>query len=320
MESSKDKQAQNIQKIKLFAMFLLIAVVSWLFMFISNEKTDRMVFKFKIEPNTVMFLSQNEWEGQATALVETSGIISSFKKTYPDVLTIKEAWVENIYGGTPYILLNNFLNEWQGAIVDIKLLRFEKDTLWIPVKRKTVKRIPVNVPVNIHFRSGYKWSHDPIVNPDSIEIVGNKVYLDAINEVFTDTLYYDGLDQNLRLTIPLESPFKEVFFKTQEVEFSGEVLKFTENTIDIPINLTVENPQYQVEIFPKIVKLTYQIPIEKFNEVTVNDFEVSCVISNEVLTNDQQNLLLPQLSKKPEWVNYYNIEPTEIRFIAYPSK
>ena len=109
MENSKDKHAQNIQKIKLFVMFLLIAIVFWFFMFISTEKTERMAFKFKMEPNTVMFLSQNDWEGEATALVETSDLVNSLKKTYPNVLTIKEAWVENIYGGIPYILVNNFL-------------------------------------------------------------------------------------------------------------------------------------------------------------------------------------------------------------------
>ncbi|PIE48292.1 MAG: hypothetical protein CSA40_01180 [Flavobacteriales bacterium] len=317
MFSAKEKQEQKFQKLKQFAIFFVIAIVFWLLMSISAKKTARMTFKFRMESNTVMFLSHSQWEGEATAIVEASGLVSSLKKTHPDILTIKETWVDNLHGGTPYVLINNFVNQWQKNIVDIKLIEFDKDTLWLPVKRKSVKRIPVNVPTHIQFKPGYKWASAPKITPDSIDIVGSQVYLDALHEVTTDTLYYKGVDGDLAVDVPLKSPFKEVFFKTKKVRFAGNVLKFTENTIQVPLMVTVDDRNYQVEVFPKTVQLTYQVAIDSFKRLTVHDFEVSCVIDESLLLSNTQDLLTPRLSKKPEAVVYYTIAPKQVKFFAY---
>ena len=134
------------------------------------------------------------------------------------------------------------------------------------------KVVPVKTNVSLSFMQQYELDGDITVSPDSITVYGAKKSIDTIHAVYSKPLEKNKLRNPFSDKVEL-IPIRNVVFSNESVEISGEVEKFTEQTISIPIKLlNVPNGQV-VDLMTEKVSLTFLIGMSKVQSYYPSDFE-----------------------------------------------
>ena len=134
------------------------------------------------------------------------------------------------------------------------------------------KVVPVKTNVSLSFMQQYELDGDITVFPDSIKVYGAKKSIDTIHAVYSKPLEKKKLRNPFSDKVEL-IPIRNVVFSNESVEISGEVEKFTEQTISIPIKLlNVPNGQV-VDLMTEKVSLTFLIGMSKVQSYYPSDFE-----------------------------------------------
>ena len=100
---------------------------------------------------------------------------------------------------------------------------------------------------------------------------------------------------------------------TESVSVIIPVEEYTEKTLEIPVHITDVPDIYTIRTFPQSVKVSCNIPISKFKELTEERLSVD--LSFKMLEENVSGTLNVDLSAKPEWVKSYNITPGKIEFL-----
>jgi hypothetical protein len=307
------KHLRKLQKLRLFLIFFVLAVVYWVFLSLSEVHKSHIKAKVQFVPRSQIFHLQEAWEAIGQIKVETTGFRILAHNIKPIKLEISEQWIVNTKNGEGYFLPNDYLKQWERSHQEFKFLQFEKDTLWLPLEQNYTKKIPVEIPLSVQFEPGYDWLSPPTISPDSIEVVASKIMLEKLDKIFTDTLVIVSQHNEFNAEIPLKEPYPNMFIKQKSVRLSGKIVPYTEKVIELPIK-TVNLPElYDINLFPNTVQVTFQVPLELYKMIKVSDFEVQCDLENKDRVAGN-GLLTPVLVSEPKEVQYARIQPEQVQY------
>ena len=97
------------------------------------------------------------------------------------------------------------------------------------------------------------------------------------------------------------------------VRITGNVVKFSELVIQVPVTVINLPPDVKVRTFPEIVEVRCQGTLEHLKELEVIDFEVVADYTN--VSSETGNRLSVRLIKYPKTLNNAMIDTNEIEFI-----
>ncbi|WP_299111081.1 hypothetical protein [uncultured Winogradskyella sp.] len=205
-----------------------------------------------------------------------------------------------------YLLEGQLGNSYQ-------LLSVMPDTLLISFSKRASKVVPVELVKNINYAVGYDLKGDFNFNTDSVKIVGSAAMVNKINSIKTEELLLTSVNQPISTSLNLDiSSLENIEVFPKIIQVSGDVARFTEGIKEVPVIITNQPSNVNINYFPKTVSVSFYVDLEDYNAVKTDDFRVEC---NYKDLGNNQTYLLPKVVKKPSFVKRVNIRQKRIDYI-----
>jgi len=213
----------------------------------------------------------------------------TFVKSIDSTLTIKVK-------GSGFTLINNKLkslnytidtkkgiNEWVWEAngyqfnelfsKNIKVLSVIPKRIKFKIKTLAKKKVPIQSKIIVNTKLGYGVISSSL-SKDSIMIYGDKLNIDSISEIRTDSLFFDTVFEKLEGEVSLKNENKSVQMETQKVKYSYDIERFTQG--DFQVNIEIKNmpKEKKLTIFPKQVNVQFQSPLSLFSDYRAESFGV----------------------------------------------
>ena len=314
-------RAQLNQRSVAFLACLILATLFWLLTSLSKDYVDEISIPVAYANMPEDLLVANKLTTQVSAQTKGGGFsLLWYKLQFEKVEIPVNANPVNLPRVTKngqtfhYILLGNKgleafrLDDDQLEIQDVY-----PDTLFIQYKPKYVKKVAVKLDAEITFEKQFGMVEEAKIEPDSVLLTGLKEEIDTIAFVRTQPQTWNNLDESLSSKVELRSfsdlPLITVSASTATVELN--VVEFTEGSVSIPLNIIARKPG-SVKVFPSVVDITFQVPLDAYDSVSADQFQASVVLND---LQAGQTRLTVNIDRHPDFVKNVRVNPSQVEFI-----
>ena len=304
------------RKIKIFLIFLVLTSIIWLLIELSKSYNSIAVFKVQYENVPSDKLLQNTMISDVGIVLKAPGFSQFRYKAKEHNIKFNLRKVSK-YNGKYYFLPNaqlSYLNDQFPA--DVEVLNVLTDTIFVELGENISKKVPVRTKVHVNFKLGYNFVGNLKSIPDSILVTGPEKYIDSILEISTNSLelneVYETINTTLRLRLPVNNDL--VKLSANEVQIVGEVDKFTEGNLNIPVVIINEPEGVKVNPFPKEIQVIYQIGLSNFNKINKDSFSI-VYDYNQYKNDSLTRYLTPVILQKSDLIYSVKLIPSQIEFL-----
>lgn len=316
IQSIKSKLLRSI-KSKRINVFLLFFALSFMFLLLTKlteDYTKTITFEIKpinaLENHVVLKDSTHKFD----ITLRTYGF--KFLRFYlanpvvtvdlEDLNTLDNKYIWTNSTGIAHI--NSQFNE------NVKILAVNPDKIVFRYDINGIKKVPLQLNSEVNFSPGYDMLQGYKMIPDSIKIIGPQVLLDSIHIVQTNLLSLTNInrDIDLQLNIIFPDSSKNIVYSHKKINVKGLVEKFTEGTVEVPVDLVNTPNDIKVNYFPKTINVVYYTSLSNFKQVKSSDFVVECDFNN---LKEESTFLEPRLIYYPENVKNIKLGQKQIEFI-----
>ena len=191
------------------------------------------------------------------------------------------------------------------------LLSMRPDTLEYYYSTGSAKKVPVALQGKVSAGLQY-YLPDTVFTPDSVWVYAPASVLDTITKAYTQPFEQDNISDTLRKQLTLVSQ-RGVKFIPSSVELMLPVDIYTEKTVEVPLHGINFPADKELRVFPSKVKITFQIGLSRFREVTANDFHL--YVSYEELLKLGTDPYTVKLKNCPEGVSHLRFNPEQVDFL-----
>lgn len=313
-QQSKIESLKNNKKLRVFLLFLSMAILFWMLIKLSKNYIADVEFNLVYTEIPKNKLLQNEPSEKIKLTLNTIGyklLKYSFKTRN---LNYSLTDLKRKEGSLYYSLTKSKLNYLQAQLsADTKVLKVEPDTLFFDLGVKKSKKVPIISNANLQFKPGYNLVKKYTLYPDFVTVSGPTKFIDSIKEIKTEKLdlidIFSSFEQELKLLVPN----KEVALSSKETIIKGQVEKITEGSFQISYQVINLPKNYFISTFPKEIKVVYQVALTDYNKISENSFEVIC----DYKETEDNNLdyLIPKIVEKPDILFDVRVIPNKIEFL-----
>ena len=309
---------QQWKEALIFFCFILLAFGFWLLQSLQEYEIDiRIPVKYKNVPPDISF---TETPPEAiTVKVKDKGSVLlnySFGRSFAPIEANMKTQSEK--SGKLIINRKDIENEIKKHLIaTTSLLSFEPQHIDAAYSKRIKKEIPAVFEGVVQTNAGFKVSGDISITPRSINVYASDVVLDTLKEIKTIYTEIKKGNKTVTRTVQLEK-IDGVTLEPTSVTVTIPIEEYTEKTLEIPVICTNLPPHYTLRMFPAVVKVSCNVPLSRFKDVSADDFEIR--ISFADLEQSASGTLPLQLNKKLSWVDVATISPDRIEFILEQTK
>ncbi|GAB1857767.1 hypothetical protein MHTCC0001_26040 [Flavobacteriaceae bacterium MHTCC 0001] len=317
IKKAKQQLLKSIKnkRLNVFLLFLLSSFLILIFTKLSKEYTNTISFNVKHINVPLDKVILDDSTHQLKITLKTHGFRwLNYYLTQPEITVdfSEEVYVQKrryIYTKSPEVL-----NEKKQFQNQVKILNITPDTLIFKFDTNSIKKIPVIPHTEITFAPGFDVLNAYTSNPDSITVIGPKETVDSIRLVSTEKVILEKVKTNISQQVNLMLPVYDtnLKFSNHKVELIAKVEKFTEGTLEIPIQIVNLPKGVSLNFFPKKLKVSYYTSLSDFDNITSNDFKVICDFKK---VGNSESSMIPELVKSPKHVKYVKLSQQHIEFI-----
>ena len=305
----------QIKRLNVFVLFLVLAFFISMVAKLSNQLSQTLQLKLiPTQLSTKEILTENK-PNYVYVTIKTQGF-NMLKYAFKDLaIEIDVTKLEK----------DSSFYHWRTNPKDLKLLNyFDSDVIVEAITPNTVsftydvqslKKIPVVVRATPEFALGYDLLNDLKSQPDSVTVVGPKVLLDSISNVFTSNLLLTDVKKDINQTVALEIT-PNLSFSNKFVQIKGEVDKFTEGKLNIPVSVINLPEAISLSIFPKEVPVVFYTNLNSYNSINATDFVVVCDYNR---LDTSTNVLTPILESYPPTIKNASLQINKLEYVINKS-
>ncbi|MCM4169744.1 hypothetical protein KCTC52924_03943 [Arenibacter antarcticus] len=309
------KNGLQKRKVKLFLMFLLGSSLAWFISNLAEQYTNDTTFDLSYTSAPDSLLLKKVSKKNIKVRLRASGfqfLVFGFKNK---VVTVdlsnlgkrgRKYYMSPMdYRGQIESQLPNFIN-----IVDM-----DRDSMFFNFQKLTKKKLAVVSNVNIDFEQHYLLDRDVTLIPDSITVIGPESEVSELKSIPTKKLSFANLTGNFSKTVDLQLPthLKNTTFSSKKVKVEGEIFKFSERILTIPINVINVPEGVVVRTFPETAEVLCRDRLVNLKKLKSTDFEVSADYAQFEENGD--NILELEITKKIESLNVVQLKEDKVEFI-----
>ena len=191
------------------------------------------------------------------------------------------------------------------------LLSISEDSLVFYFDKYITKSIPVKGFTEIKYASGYGNFGPLELKPDSVKVIGPGNAIQTINSIKTESISFENVKNDLRGKIKLKlDSLENTIIENTEVEYFLNVDQFTEETVDVNINVVSNFNKSSFNFFPKTVKVKFLVNVDNYVKLNPIDFKIECYI-DDLLKNDYSL----EVVKKPDFIKNVSLSTEKIQLI-----
>jgi hypothetical protein len=308
------------RKLLIFLFFLLLSIVFW-FLTALNKDYDTVISYpvryIKLPRGKVI---ANEVPDQLNLDVQSRGFTllrlnlqSRLSPLLFDVNSFSINTIPEQESLTLFIITNQAIEEIQEQLPsEIKIVGVSPDTLFLQLSDKYTKLTPVKLNLELEYEKQFMQVSDLIIAPDSVSLSGPKSLIDTIFSVGTIPEKVTGLKKNTELVLDLK-PINKIEFSDQKVVVNIPVEKFTEESIQIPLEVINMPDSLFLRTFPTSIEVTYRVGLSDYNKVSEHMFKA--ILDYSTIGNSIGNKLTVELIKIPDYVQVTNFSPKNVEYI-----
>lgn len=303
-------------KLKLFFFFLLVASIFWVLTKFSREFTTAMTAKINYLnlPETAA-LAHSNYRDIGFDLTANGFEILFYKLKNPSLDIDVSKYYKNDQDNFT-VTKNELVRQLSSRFnkyMEIKNLSVEG--LLVKLDPIILKKVAVNAKMDIRFKDGFKPIDSFQLKPDSITISGPTAVLEKIDFVNTKTLTLRGVEKTISETLQIVSPSNEVVkIKPETIKVKWPVAEFSQGNFTLAVEVINLPPSLELKLVPERISVSFDISVNKFSSVNRENFRVVCDYAQR---NDQENFMLPMLTKKPDGAVNIVFEPKKIDFLVF---
>ncbi len=310
------RKKYNTKKIKTFLLFLGVACVIWVLTKFSKEYTATIngdIVYSNLPENTV--IGEGNPQDFSFEVTAVGFKFLQYQLNKPRII----------------IPLNNFAVDESDRVVlesrdlnrlvsselgnDVSISNLSLSQLNISLDRVGSKRVPVVANTNILFREGFKTIYGPVLSPDSVNIFAPNNILSGIDSIPTTLVSLTDVHQMVEVNVKLELPDDENFnVEPKQVELQLDVTEFTQKTVSVPIEVINIPTGTTVKIIPEVLMISFDVAMERFNDIYDSDFKVVCDFNNK---NNEENFMLVELRNQPEGIFHIEFSEKKIDYLIF---
>ncbi|TNF25307.1 MAG: YbbR-like domain-containing protein [Bacteroidetes bacterium] len=304
-----------------FLLCLLLSGLFWLLTSLSKEYVDKVELAVTYEGVPEDLLLANDPATMVVADVKGFGfdLLWNWFNTRSLSLVIDATpsglSTVNRAGQEWHYFLTNVKNGRGPQMADeqIQLLHVEPDTVFLLFKPKHTKTVPVVLDATFAFRKQYGFGSEPVLQPDSVLIVGPKDMIDSVTFVRTENQTFEDLAESLTADVPLlKFPAgSKVSADRVSVQLEVNVVEYTEGTVTVPVRV-IDQEDASLQLFPQEVELRYLVPLPDFDKISASQFDVSATLTDEAIRNSRLEVVIEE---HPSNVKQIRAFPPQVEFI-----
>ncbi len=304
------------KKIRTFLLFLALACIIWVLTKFSKSYTATISGNIKytnLPENTV--LGDGNPDNFSFEVTANGFKFLQFQLNTPQINIPVANYLPN--NNNRIIIeraeLNRLISSELDNEVSVKNLSLNE----IMIKLDTVasRMIPVAAKVNIRYKEGFRAVDSGILNPDSVKVSAPANELNNIDSILTKEISLSNIDEKIDLKLQLDIPAKNSWkVEPAEVKFIQEVTEFTQKKLNVPIEVVNLPPGIKVKIIPNSLNITFDVPMENFNNITATDFKVVCDYSKK---DTADNFMVAEIIRKPDGILNIEVSEKKIDFLIF---
>ncbi|WP_340073537.1 YbbR-like domain-containing protein [Leptobacterium sp. I13] len=188
------------------------------------------------------------------------------------------------------------------------------DTVFIDLGINKRKKIPVIPQLTINYVKDYALYDSLIVDPSHIIVSGPEDIVDTIYSIATQRRVLDNINSNIEITEALILPKKEksLSFSHSSVIIKGQVVRFSEKILKVPVIVTNKPIDVSVRLFPNEVRIVCRGRFEDLKNSNMEDFMVVCDYNS---ITGSSNYMIPSIKQIPEWAKEAELLDKKIEFL-----
>lgn len=209
--------------------------------------------------------------------------------------------------------LGNHLTEIEEQLhIDFENSRIIQEEISIPFQFKKEKMLKVIPKIEINYAVGYS-ADDPVeLKPDSVKVSGPEKIIDTIESVTTKSISLNKVNKNIEGEVSIDtSKLGMLSFYANSVKYFQKVEKFTEGSVEIPVEVNKVPQGLNLAYFPKTVIVYYQVNLQRFESVSAADFRVVCDYDKE----NEDDFMVARIVEKPSYVTNVRLNERRIQFV-----
>lgn len=296
-----------------FFFFLFFAVVIWIFVQFSkqyNEIVDIPVSYINIPPDKLL---SPENPKTLKLQMEENGFKIAWFSLFPPTLYVDVSKTVQEDGMLLYFIDENRKEILSQLSIDFEDSNFVKDVLTLNYQQKKEKKLPVVSRIGVEYAAGYSGTNELQLTPDSVRVTGPDGLLDTLTRLYTEKIELKKVKEDISGKVRIDTAgYKNLTVYKPVLNFSVDVEKFTEGSVQVPIELINVPGDLNVVIFPKETLLFYKVTLKDYNKVNASDFRVIADFSQ---LEEKQDFLIPQVVKKPAFTSNLRVNEKRIQFI-----
>jgi hypothetical protein len=316
----KKKDEKFRQRLSIFLVCLVISVIIWLTIKLSDEYDTVMQI-----PVTYTHLPRNR---VLTYASDTMLQVEIFEKG-SDILKIN--YLQKItpvainlrfiplfpkgekYQGiiTPSLMINDIEREQNliGRIISIS-----PDTIYLVFEKEKTRKVPVNASFDLTFEKEFMQYGPPVFTPDSVQIKGPENKIDDVHFASLGVIKLDDLRQNFKgeKYFPQDSTSHGMAFYPNKISYSIPVEKFTEAETEVPVKI-INSSGLKIKTFPDKVKVFYNVALKDYSKIEPGMIFAVADISSVNMKEDDR--IKVSVVSYPSFIRINKTEPEKVEFI-----
>ena len=191
------------------------------------------------------------------------------------------------------------------------LLNISEDSLVFYFDKYITKSIPVNGFTEIKYAAGYGNFGPLKLTPESVKVIGPSNTTQVIKSINTEIISFENVKNDVKGKIKLNlDGFENTIIENTEVEYFLNVDQYTEETVDVNINVVTNFNKSSFNFFPKTVKVKFLVSVDNYVKINPIDFKIECYV-DDLFKNDYSL----EVVKKPDFIKNVSLNTGKIQLI-----
>lgn len=304
------------RKLVTFLICFFLSLFFWFIITFSKEYTSTLIFPLSYTnlPKTKVVV--NRLPESIAIDINASGFTILYYKLifHSPAVKVDLKELKAYRDGFSYLAVNSKLDKLNRQFGrSLKIMKVSPDTIFANLSKRLSKTVPVKLNGILGFNKDYQMKDSIQLRPSRVVISGPEEQINKIRYAETVPVNLTDIDntvsRNVKLLLANDTTPIEV--SSPQIELYVDVLKVTEETMDVPVQIDNLPKGYSLKIFPDKVSLKFTAPFEEFKKMDVNSFRVRV----DFLKKNGTRKLKVELVKKPLSVNSVKISPDKLEYI-----
>ncbi len=309
----KIRSVYKTRKFNVFVFFVLLALIYSMISKLTFNYTKTIVFVVKPVdvPSDQVVLDQSI----DSIGLELEAYGYNLAKYYIDqpIIEISLNDLNKVKSKYQWTKQRNFSDLQSKFNKSVRLISSSVDQIDFIIEQYESKKVPVELKLELDYKSGFDSFNEYKLSKDSIMITGPNSLIDTINMIQTHKLVLNQIDSEINTKIRIKPPENNnITHSDTELDFQLKVEKFTEESIKVPITIVNIDDNMKINYYPKVVSVLYRVSIREYKSVNPMDFRVECDLNT---INRDNSVLISSITKKPSNVRKCRIENNQIQYV-----